>query len=261
MQRLVLPEDPDERGELTLSGRRFHHLCRVRRHRVGDRLEAIDSAGRLYECVLAEVESSWCRVRVIRRDHATAAQCATEVPAGARLELVQFLPKGRAIDTIVRQATECGVAAVFAVSGERSVVRFRDGDREKKESRWARIAAEAVQQSGAPVLPTVQAVEALDALPSVPNEGLGLAFDADPLAGMPLHKYLDSVPNTVRLVIGPEGGFSPKERDTLARSGYGLVHLGTPVLRTDTAAVYAIAAVQAVARERQAWRGKEASRE
>ncbi|HDQ13929.1 MAG TPA: RsmE family RNA methyltransferase [Sediminispirochaeta sp.] len=95
--------------------------------------------------------------------------------------------------------------------------------------------------------------------PTVPRKmkqkksSLGLFFHQSPLAQASLHEYLSSEPRRIGLCIGPEGGFSKGETEYLRQQGFSPVHLHTNVLRAETAAVYAIGAVQTIFLEREKW--------
>jgi 16S rRNA (uracil1498-N3)-methyltransferase len=88
-----------------------------------------------------------------------------------------------------------------------------------------------------------------------PLEGkkLGIFFHQNPLAISSLHGYLSSIPDEIALVIGPEGGFSDEETGFLMQSGFVPAYLGHRVLRTETAPVFAAAAVRIILLERERW--------
>jgi 16S rRNA (uracil1498-N3)-methyltransferase len=168
------------------------------------------------------------------------------------------LPKGKKLDQIVRQATEAGVKRIVPVASARAVKRIDDPQRAKRRlERWQRIAEEAVQQSGRRDVPAVEPVRDLSEVPTVHDgngEAAGLAFHEKALADHRIGGYLSAGPRRVALVIGPEGGLTDEEASSLGHRGFNLVSLGPRVLRTETAAVYAIAAVQSVYRELVAWK-------
>lgn len=127
---------------------------------------------------------------------------------------------------------------------------------EGKLARRRRIAEEAVQQRGRSTVPAVEPVRDLPELPPVGagESEIGLLFYEKALADHGIGSYLSAGPRRVAIVIGPEGGLSDDEVDILDRRGFNSVSLGPNVLRTETAAIYAIAAVQSVYRELVAWK-------
>ncbi|MFW6223882.1 MAG: RsmE family RNA methyltransferase, partial [Spirochaetota bacterium] len=192
---------------------------------------------------------------------AGAAGAAADAEAGAAatpdIVLYQCLPKGRKLDQIVRQAVEAGATRIVPVASRRVVKRLEAGEgSQRKLERWRRIAEEAVQQSGRSTIPAVEPVCELPELPPVDAEDseLGLLFHEKTLADRSIGSYLSAGPRRVAVVIGPEGGLSEDEVGILERRGFNPVSLGPNVLRTETAAIYAIAAVQSVYRELVAWK-------
>ena len=123
MKQLLLPRGYAGEPRITLSGDDFRHLARVLRMREGDRLGAVDHRGSLYDLVLVRIGRSDCEAAVTPR----AGGRETGAP-GARITLLQCLPKGRKIDLIVRQATETGVSRIVLLVSERTVVRPGEAD-------------------------------------------------------------------------------------------------------------------------------------
>ena len=249
MRTLVLPPECSGEGRHHLTGKPFHHLCRVRRTAAGARFDAIDGRGGRYEVVVVAVHDSSCEIDVSpapRRDE----------PALPRLLLYQGLPKGRKLDQIIRQCTEAGIDEIRPFVSRYTVAETRGDKRDaRKRERWAAVAREAVQQSGRGTVPDVFEPVRLEDIPAIDDpDAVGLVFHEDPLAQASLHEYLTGSPRTVTLVVGGEGGLAPAEMDFLiGEAGYRPVYLGPTVLRTETAAIYALAAVRTILREKQTW--------
>ena len=255
MRTLVLPPECSGEGRRRLTGKPFHHLCHVRRTAVGSRFDAIDEDGGRYEVVLVAIHEASCDIDVV-------PVSPRFEPALPRLVLYQGLPKGRKLDQIIRQCTEAGIDEIRPFFSRYTVVETRGDERDaRKRERWESVAREAVQQSGRVTIPSVFAPIGLDAIASVREpESIGLLFHEAPLAQAPLaqatlHEYLTGSPQTVVMVVGGEGGLAPDEVDVLTgEAGYHPVYLGPTVLRTETAAIYALAAVRTILREKPTWR-------
>ncbi len=195
-------------------------------------------------------------------EHTFVAGSASPDLSGPRIVLVQALPKAGKMDLIVRQATEAGVSLVLPVLSRHCVSRPEPGkDRASRRERWERVAREALQQSGSGIPTSVHDIVDLRELPALldslctpAGERLCLLLHEAPLDSASLHGYLGSIPETIVLCIGPEGGFSPEERSFLLDGGFRVMHLRAAVLRTETAALYAVAAVQTIISERSAWK-------
>jgi 16S rRNA (uracil1498-N3)-methyltransferase len=176
-------------------------------------------------------------------------------PAGEsfRITLLQCLPKGRKIDLIVRQATEAGVARIITLVSDHCVVRA--GDDDARTARLARVAREAVQQSGAARVPQIEGPRELASIARAGQDwGTALFFHERRLETAPLHLQLAGAAGDVTLLIGPEGGLSDPEVERLRGAGFMPAWLGSTVLRVETAAVYALGAVTTILQEKDAWR-------
>lgn len=239
-------------AEIRLSPEESHHLVAVNRCGRGDPVVAFDGHGRewLTECVDPARGGTVLRVRSAR-------------PAATRrfaLTLAQALPKGATMDDIVRQATEIGAARIVPLVSERTQVHL-DGERaDKKVEKWRTTAIEAAKQCGNPWLPEIAPVTRLEDFLKSPSastaaKGVPLASDAHPLklvaslhAGTTtLRKALGAYvakhghpPHAATWLVGPEGDFSPAEMTASITTGFVPVTLGPLVLRSDTAAIYAL---------------------
>ncbi|MDR0590103.1 MAG: RNA methyltransferase, partial [Spirochaetaceae bacterium] len=142
---------------------------------------------------------------------------------------------------------------------EFTVPRIGAGGEEKRE-RWQRIVKEARQQSNSPVATEIRSPCTGDALARYWQDlrdryprALGLFFHQDPLAKETLHEYLSKDPELVVLAVGPEGGFSPGETARFLALGFNPIVIGNTIFRTETAALYAAAAVRTILLERTSW--------
>jgi 16S rRNA (uracil1498-N3)-methyltransferase len=248
MRVFILPQDPPFGQHIDITGDSHHYLARVRRVKVGDRFPGSDSRGGRWLCTVVHIGLSSLRLRLEAAVDAAGLEQQS-------LHLIQCLPKAAKMDLIVRQATEAGVQRVFPVYSRYSQVKF-SGRREveKKLERWRRIARQAVQQSGAPRSPRIDSPLELESLISgygEPSDGeVRLFFHQHREGADTLHRCLSKSVKIITLVIGPEGGLSPEEVDLLGKKSFVPITVGQTVLRTETAALYAIAAVQIVMHER-----------
>jgi 16S rRNA (uracil1498-N3)-methyltransferase len=259
MKQFILPAPPDKWGRIRLSGDNYHYLVKVKRFVPGTCFDVRLPSGepaRVRVCSVAK----GCLTGVCLAPVAPmpADQAVEEAPQPAIL-LFQALPKGAKMDLILRQAAEGGVGEVVPFYSEFTVPRPGDGE-EKKQERWQRILKEARQQSGSPVATAVRPPctetalgEYWQHLREQYPRALGLLFHQDPLARGTLHGYLSTEPEVVVLAVGPEGGFSPGETSRFLERGFKPVVIGNTILRVETAALYAAAAVRAILLERTSW--------
>jgi 16S rRNA (uracil1498-N3)-methyltransferase len=159
------------------------------------------------------------------------------------LTLVQALPKSDAMDLIVQKATELGVTRIVPVLAERSIVKVDAKQRERKLEHWRSIAISACEQCGRnrvpPVAPSLAFGEYFAALPAAGTRILLAPDGAETLRSL-------AVAPPVAVLIGPEGGLAPEERRIAAAAGYLTVRFGPRVLRTETAPLATLAALQAL---------------
>ncbi len=257
MRHFVLPPEYTAFGRHTISGESFHYLCRVRRYAVGEAFDATDGRGGVYRCSVLELTDNSCTIEVAAASAGrTAAGDARAPQQSVSITLFQALPKGRKLEQIIRQTTETGVAHIVPFSSRFCVAEAVSGQRlHAKLQRWRAIARQAVQQCGSTLVPAVEAPIELEQIPLVGDAfDLGLLFHQQPLAQQTLHGYLERGPQRVAIVIGAEGGLADEEIDFLCRDrGFHPAHLGPTVLRCETAALYAVAAVQTILREIEHW--------
>ena len=248
MRQYLLPASYAGQPTLTVRGNDWRHLTRVLRLRVGDTLAARDVHGRRYRMRIGRLGRTSCNIELVPEE-TQAGEAGPAAPSGPRLTLLQCLPKGRKIDLIVRQATEAGVSRIVPVLSERSLGTAG----EERGARLRRIAEEAMEQSGRDRLPDIDDPRPLASIARDRWE-TGILFHEASAGAVPLHRLLAHGPTEVCILIGPEGGFAPAEVEVLAAAGFRIAHVGETVLRVETAAIYAIAAVMTILQERNDWK-------
>jgi len=161
------------------------------------------------------------------------------------IQLCCCLPKGKKLDLIIRQATEAGISQIIPLYSDHSLIKYdKESDVRKKMDRWEKIIREALQQSGSPVLTKISAPIPVASLPVLDtSRERGFFCHQEKLQRNSLNDLISGTPDTVRIIIGPEGGLSEKEVQLLSDRGYSPLYLGDNVLRTETACLFATAAV------------------
>jgi 16S rRNA (uracil1498-N3)-methyltransferase len=215
-----------------LTGPEGHHAAVVRRLRPGERADLSDGAGTLAEGEVTEVG----------RDSVTVTLRATrEVPPPQpRLAVAQALPKGDRGELAVELMTEIGVDTVIPWSAARSVTRWQAERGVRALGKWRATAREAAKQSRRPWLPEITDLATTQALANrVATASRSIILEADATAR--LHEVPLPKAGEILLLVGPEGGISPEERDALGAAGAVEARLGPTVLRTSTAGAAAAA--------------------
>jgi len=160
-----------------------------------------------------------------------------------KLYLAQGIAKGEKMDTIIQKSVEIGVAAIYPVSCERSVVRLAVDKAEKKVHRWQSIAREACKQCRRNLIPEVIPVmnftSLLEEIGDKPAIMLYENENQTSLKSLLKSQLREINGQEIFLLIGPEGGFSPQEVETANRKGIYTASLGPRILRTETAGLVA----------------------
>jgi 16S rRNA (uracil1498-N3)-methyltransferase len=230
---------PLRAGErIALPERAAHHAAAVLRLREGERVIVFDGTGGEHDASIA-----------------AAARGRVEAEIGARREveresplavtLVQGISSGERMDLTVQKAVELGVAAIQPVLAERSLVKLDSGRAAARVEHWRRIVIAACEQSGRNRVPEVLGVLSLAEYCRTPPGGTCLMLS--PGGGTSLRAVVARLESPVVLAAGPEAGFSAEEEAMLAGAGFEAVRLGPRVLRTETAALAALAALNALA--------------
>ena len=221
-------------GELELPDALAHHAVRVLRLRDGERIVLFDGEGGEAEATLqVRGKAAWAQVEARR-------EVDRESPV--HIVLVQALASGDKMDWVVQKAVELGASAIQPVQAERSVLRLVGERADKRQAHWQQVAVAACEQCGRNRIPEVRPLQPLthwladhrDALTYVLAPGGAASFAEEPVPQQVAH-----------VLVGPEGGWTDAEMAAFDAAGCRRVRLGPRVLRTETAGLAAIAALQA----------------
>ena len=236
--RFYLPPEQCRAPELMLAGREAHHALHVLRLRPGDRVIVLDGEG---QQVLGEIQAhdrDKIRVGIIER--------RSIPPPACQITLLQALPKGKLIESIIEKATELGALRVVPLLSERVVTRVSQ-KRLDKTPRWQLTALEAIKQCGSAWLPKVEPpITPAEFLARKENFDLALLASLQPGAKHPREYFRQfreqhgHLPQSLCVWVGPEGDFTPAEVQAIQAAGTLPITLGPLVLRTETAAIYCL---------------------
>jgi 16S rRNA (uracil1498-N3)-methyltransferase len=237
MTRIHVPGPVEIGRERTLDAPQSRHIG-VLRLKPGDALVLFDGSGAEYDAAVVRAGKRGVTVSVSRR---RAVSRESPLP----VTLAQAISSGERMDYTIQKAVELGVAAIQPLATERSVVRLSGERAGRRTAHWSAVAVAACEQSGRNQLPSVGELLPLDRwlarlAPAGADERRLLLT---PRAGERL-RDIGSPPRSIVLLAGPEGGFTGEEEDAARRAGFRPLSLGPRVLRTETAAVAALAAIQ-----------------
>lgn len=220
------------RDHLIIEGDEFAHLTHVMRKRVDDRIRVVDGQGNIYEAIITDVSRHTARCTITGQVD-NVGEPARRVVLGAGL-----LKNSSRFDVLVEKTTEIGVASIVPLLSARSIPHHA------KTERWQKLALAAMKQSGRSVLPSISPPATLDEfLRSQPAGALRLICHET--QGLPpIHHIVQArAPVHISICIGPEGGFTEQEISVATAAGFIAVTLGPRRLRTETAAIVAVASV------------------
>ncbi len=238
MARFFVPQRDIVDGKARLQGGEFRHLQRVLRLREGDGVTLFDDAGIEHEGVIVSLSPRVATVRIT-----ASAASARESPLA--VTLYQGVPKGRKMDLIVEKATELGVVAIvpfISVFGTSSIATAQG-----KRERWQRITLAAAKQSGRTTIPEVGATLTFPevVMAAAAMDRSFLFFENAGATALPPSGDGTPTATSAAVIIGPEGGFNSEEASRALNAGIAICGLGPRILRTETAAIVALALVQA----------------
>jgi 16S rRNA (uracil1498-N3)-methyltransferase len=251
MHRFYLPPEQCRGETLFLSESEARHAVQVLRLRRGERVIVLDGAGLEFLCETEESERGKVSLAILEKRVLPPPPC--------QITLLQALPKGQIIESIIRNATELGAARIVPLLTERVVTRLSGREGVHKAEKWQRAAIEAIKQCGLAWLPKVQAPLTLQEW-LARREQFELPFLAslEPGSRHP-RQYFEAFgarhgrpPRTACVWVGPEGDFTPAETEAIKGADSLPITLGPRVLRTETAATYCLAVLNYEVQAREA---------
>lgn len=233
IQRIYTDQPLETGGEITLEEDASHHLHHVLRMQAGDSINLFNK-GHEYAATLEQIGKYTAT--------ATLLDLVREEPEPTlAIHLLIGVSRGERMDFALQKATELGVTRVTPVFTKRCVVKLNEKKQTNRMAHWNKIVINACEQSERCRLPTLDTpLEVGDALRTYNN---GSALLLDHRSDKTLHD-LEQPKSSVTILVGPEGGLSSEERTLAMSQGFCGVRLGPRIMRTETAPLAAIAAIQ-----------------
>jgi len=213
-----------------------HHALHVLRLRDGDEVTLFNGRGGEYAARIGSVQRS--RISVDLLEHR-----AVEREAPLQMVLVQGVSSGERMDFTIRKAVELGVAAVRPVLAAASVARPKGERAAARREHWQKVAISACEQCGRNRIPQVHEVISVE---QIPADKASYRILLSPRAELRFSEACRKVETAVTIAAGPEAGFNAAEETLFLDGGYVPASLGPRVLRTETAALAALAALNAL---------------
>jgi 16S rRNA (uracil1498-N3)-methyltransferase len=262
MHRFYLPPERCTGTALQLDEREAHHASHVLRVKRGEPVVVLDGAGHEFHCEIADGSRHPVTLEVKYKNFVPPLPC--------QITLLQAVPKGKIIESIIQKAVELGARRIVPLLTERVVTHPDDKEKTNKREKWQLVAIEAIKQCGAAWLPEIETpatiAEVISRKPETGSESAPgsspSAFSLQPSAfDLSLVGSLQTdrrhprecfqefqakhgrLPQSVGIWIGPEGDFTLDELKAIQASGAQPISLGRLVLRVETAAIYCLSII------------------
>lgn len=230
------PPLPELQQEFTLSDSIFHHAINVLRLRVGDELVLFDGINHAATAHISRIDK--------KSAQATITQSVTQdAESNLNITLAQCLSSSDKMDWTIEKAVELGVNRIVPLFSAKSQIKLTPERAAKKIEHWQRIIIAACAQCGRNTLPSIETPQSIQTFLKQPTDAYQLMLH--PIAAIPLKALVKPEHITqFILLIGPEAGFSNAEIAAAQTAGYTTTVLGSRILRTESAGLAAIAALQ-----------------
>ena len=235
--RIHLPATLAISSVIDLPASSAEHLVRVLRMQVGQSITVFNGDGRDHSAEIVRVDKRGVAVRIT----SLGVDIAVESPL--RITLAQGIARGEKMDWIVQKATELGVHKIVPVTTERTEVKLDAERAQRRLAHWQAVATSACEQSGRAIVPIVAPPIKLADWCAQLGDDAGLRLSLDPQSTI-TPRGLDFGGLSATLIVGPEGGLAKNDLALLDQSGFRGMRLGPRILRTETAGVAAITALQ-----------------
>jgi 16S rRNA (uracil1498-N3)-methyltransferase len=258
MHRFYLPPERCAGSTLRLDGREAHHALHVLRLKRGELATVLDGIGNEFLCTVETCSRNAATLSVSLKNFVPPPPCA--------VTLLQAVPKGKIIESIIQKAVELGARRMVPLLTEHVVTRLDDRDAADKREKWQQVAIEAIKQCGAAWLPEIETpttiAEVLARSGGRPTAGFlkgdetpgssPSAFELSLVGSLQTERRHprecfrefqarhQRLPQTVGVWIGPEGDFTLEELQAIQAAGALPITLGNLTLRVETAAIYCL---------------------
>lgn len=229
--RAILLEDIENDGKqktITIDGKNHHHLVNVVRVKIEEKILILDGQGNKYHAIIKNISKKIIELEIQSLDREEQQDL---------IHVAFALTKKEAIEEILKICVECGIRRIYPLLTEFSQRKF------EMSERLERVIESSMIQSNNPFLPKIESIINFDEnfVDKIKNYKKIVFFDSDPSSKVKAHNLVDPKEGAVLIIIGPEGGFSPKEQ-MLAKSlaNIALVHFPIPIMRAPTALACAI---------------------
>ena len=237
MPRIFYPHNIISGSNIDLDVGSSKHILKVLRLNIGMKLTIFNGQGGEFTATISAISNQHATVKVDKF-------VPKNIESNLKIHLAQGIARGEKMDYIIQKAVELGVHKITPLFTERCNVKLADERAQKRTSRWQTIIISACEQSGRNYVPKIENPQNLaDWLPKLPRSQESLQLLLAPNGATSI-KTLDSNHAEITILIGPEGGLSEDEILLAQKNNFITMRLGPRILRTETAALAALSALQ-----------------
>ena len=238
MPRFFVTKEQISENTIYISGADAHHIARSLRMAEGDEAVVCDGCGGEYRCTLQRIRDEECRCEIIEKIESSAEPKMF-------ITLCMAYPKGDKLETVIQKAVELGACRIIPFESSRCIKRPKAEKAEKQNARLSRIAEEAAKLCGRAIIPEVTSPMSYKQMLSDAQRTDLALFCYEAEDGTSIKEALESnpPPESICVIVGSEGGFSPDEVEAAKECGCRSVSLGKRILRCETAPAYALSSI------------------
>ena len=244
MRKFFVKENQINSELITILDEDVNHIKNVLRLNVGENLQICDiDSSKNYICEILELTAKSVTCKILEEIQSIAE-------GNVELHIFQGLPKADKMELIIQKSVELGVHEIIPVEMERCVVKLQEKDKLKKIERWQKISEVAAKQCGRDFIPKINQIVSLKNICNLLPEYdiVLLAYENEEKTG--IKEVLKNIKDRfngknikIAVIIGPEGGISPKEVEMLKENGAITISLGKRILRTETVALNVLSVI------------------
>lgn len=237
VSRIYQPADLEVGEILNLDERASHHLARVLRAKINEKIVIFNGEGGEFTAVITAIGKKAVTVQLLDF-------IEKNIESPVQLHLAQGIARGEKMDFIIQKAVELGAAKITPLVTERCNVRLENEREFRRLQHWKSVAVSACEQCGRTRIPDVAPPVAFNVWLQHLQTDIGFVLSPHVADRLPDHRFPANA--VVTLLIGPEGGLSDQEVIMAKQSGLKPLRLGPRILRTETAAISALTALQLI---------------
>ena len=222
-----------ENNTCIIEGEDVKHISKVLRCKIGEEIEVCDKDNTEYICEITNINKDKVQLNIIDK-------VDIKRESNVRIRLYQGLPKGPKMEIILQKLTEVGVDEIILVQTKRSVAKVDEKKEDKKFERWERIIYEAAKQSKRGIIPKLKGILSFkEALEDMKNNDMNICPYENERTVSIKKAIKNANIDSIGIFVGPEGGITEEEIESIQEIGASVVSLGPRILRTETASVVA----------------------